>query len=474
MSSRDAEMDRRQLIKTAGAAAATGSIARAAPEAAEPQRFPPGFLWGTATSSYQVEGRAGRAADSIWDRFCRLPGKIKDGSNGDIACDSYRRYPEDIALIARAGLKAYRFSVSWPRILPSGSGQPDPRGLDYYSRLTDALLQAGIAPWVCLYHWDLPQALQDQGGWTSREIAGRFADYAEIVARRLGDRATTWLTLNEPSVHAILGHGLGEHAPGLTGREAMFAALHHQNLAHGRGAAALRAVGGSRFRIGTALSLQPARPADGLAANWPAAEMWDAVWNRASLDPPLFGRYPARLGPYLEKLLRPGDLAQIRQKLDFVGVNYYNPMYQKSDPAGLVGTGWGAVPAGTPRTNLGWPIDPGGLTEALADLRDHYGNPPVYITENGACFADAPGPDGRVDDRQRIAFLRDHLAACHRALAAKANLRGYFAWTILDNFEWAEGYGAPFGLVRVDRATLQRTPKASYAWFARVAQSGSI
>jgi len=486
MSSRDVEkwipafagktvkMDRRQLIKTASAAVAASTVGQTAPAQAQTLRFPPGFLWGTATASYQVEGRADRTADSIWDSFCRLPGKIKDGSNGDIACDQYHRYPDDIALIAQAGLKAYRFSVSWPRVLPQGSGQPDPKGLDYYSRFVDALLQAGVEPWLCLYHWDLPQALQEQGGWTGRAVADRYADYATLVARRLGDRVTTWLTLNEPSVHAVLGHALGEHAPGLKTRAALFAALHLQNLAHGNGVAALRAIGGNRFQIGTALSLQPACPADGLAANAPAAELWDAVWNRAALDAPLLGRYPKVIAQDIEPLLRPGDLDQIRQKIDFVGLNYYNPMYIKPDPGGVIGAIWGAVPAELRRTALGWPIDSGGLVEVLADLRDHYGNPPVYVTENGASFGDAAAPGGRVDDRQRIAFLRDHLVACHRALGQKANLRGYFAWTILDNFEWALGYTAPFGLVAVDRATLKRTPKASYDWFARVVQSNGL
>ncbi len=452
----------------------TGASAGAVSASAEALSFPPGFVWGTATSAYQVEGRADRRGDCIWDRFCRLPGKIKDGSNGDIACDEYHRYAEDIALIAGAGLKAYRFSVAWARVLPTGSGAPDARGLDYYSRLADALLKAGIAPWLCLYHWDLPQALQDKGGWTVRGTADRYADYAAIVARRLGDRVTTWLTLNEPSVHAILGHGYGLHAPGLTDRTAMFAALHHQNLAHGGGVQAMRAIGGGRFRIGTALSLQPTRPADGLAANEPAARMWDAVWNRASLDPPLLGRYPAVIANDVAALVKPDDLARIRQPIDFIGVNYYNPAYQRRDPNGLFGTNWGAVPARLQRTALGWPVDPEGLVEVLADLRDHYGNPPIYITENGACYADKPGADGKVDDHDRIAFLHDHIAACHLALGQKANLRGYFAWTLLDNFEWAEGYTAPFGLVRVDRTTLQRAPKASYQWFARVARANSL
>ncbi|MGE5268716.1 MAG: glycoside hydrolase family 1 protein, partial [Thiohalocapsa sp.] len=385
-----------------------------------------------------------------------------------------RRYGEDIALIAGAGLTAYRFSVAWARVLPEGAGQPDPAGLDHYSRLVDALLKAGVAPWLCLYHWDLPQALQAQGGWTSRDTAARYADYAGLVARRLGDRVGFWLTLNEPSVHAILGHGLGQHAPGLKGREPMFAALHHQNLAHGEGVLALRAIGGDRFRIGTALSLQPARPSDGAAANQPAARMWDAVWNRASLDPPLLGRYPAMIAADLAALVKGDDLARIRQKIDFVGVNYYNPMYQKADPSGLVGSNWGAVPADLQRTALGWPVDPQGLVEVLADLRDHYGNPPVYITENGACYADRTSAGGRVEDRDRIAFLEAHIAACHRALAQKADLRGYFAWTLLDNFEWAEGYTAPFGLVRVDRATLKRSPKASYDWYGQVARRNGL
>jgi beta-glucosidase len=471
-------MDRRQLLKSASGMAAgmaaAGVLSRTAPAEAEPLRFPPGFVWGAATSAYQVEGRADRPADCIWDSFARVPGAIKDGSNGDVACDQYHRYGDDIALMAHAGLKAYRFSVSWPRVLPAGIGQQEPQGLDYYSRLTDALLQAGIEPWVCLYHWDLPQPLQDRGGWSGRAIADWYADYATLVARRLGDRVTHWLTLNEPSVHAVLGHGLGIHAPGFKQQQAMLAALHHQNLAHGRGVAALRAVGGDRFQIGIALSLQPARPADGLAANRPVTELWDAVWNRACLDPLLRRQYPERIALSFEKLVQSDDLAAIGQRIDFVGVNYYNPVYMKPDPGGVIGAIWGAEPAGMPHTGLGWPIDPNGLVEVLRDLRDHYGNPRVYITENGACYANAPGPGGRVDDRQRIAFLHDHIAACHRALGEKVNLQGYFTWSIIDNFEWAEGYTAPFGLVQVDRATMKRTPKASYDWYAKVAQTGTV
>jgi beta-glucosidase len=467
-------MRRRTLLTTGAAGILTGPWVRPKPAVGETLQFPPGFIWGTATSSCQIEGRGDRIADSIWDTFARKPGAIGDGSTPEVACDSYHRYAEDIALMARLGLKAYRFSISWPRVLPDGIGQADSRGLDYYSRVTDALLKAGIEPWICLFHWDLPQALQDRGGWGNRAIADWFAEYAQLMARRLGDRVTRWVMFNEPQVHAMMGHGLGEHAPGLRGREPMAAATHHQNLAQGRGLAALRSFGSARFKLGTVMSLQPVRPADGLAANQEAAKQWDAAWNRAYLDPLFHGTYPARFTPLVEKLVQPGDLEQIHQKIDFLGVNYYSPMYQRADPTGIVGTNWGALPAAMPTTGMGWAVDPGALTETLADLRDHYGNPQVYITENGAFFKEATGPSGRIDDKQRIGYLRDHIAACHYAIAQGVNLGGYFVWTIMDNWEWAHGYSATFGLTRLDRATLTRTPKASYDWFARVARTNSV
>jgi len=467
-------MRRRTLLTTGAAGILTGPWVRPKAAVGETLQFPPGFIWGTATSSCQIEGRGDRIADSIWDIFARKPGAIGDGSNPEIACDSYHRYPEDIALMARLGLKAYRFSISWPRVLPDGIGQADSRGLDYYSRVTDALLTAGIEPWICLFHWDLPQALQDRGGWGNRAIANWFAEYAQLMAQRLGDRVTRWVMFNEPQVHAMMGHGLGEHAPGLRGREPMAAATHHQNLAQGRGLAALRSFGGARFKLGTVMSLQPVRPADGLAANQEAAKQWDAAWNRAYLDPLFHGTYPARFIPLVEKLMQPGDIEQIHQKIDFLGVNYYSPTYQRADPTGIVGTNWGALPAGMPTTGMGWGVDPGALTETLADLRDHYGNPEVYITENGAFFKEATGPSGRIDDKQRIGYLRDHIAACHHAIAEGVNLGGYFVWTIMDNWEWAHGYSATFGLTQLSRATLTRSPKASYDWFARVARTNAV
>jgi beta-glucosidase len=468
------EVPRRAVLKATAAGALAATVPAARIRADETLRFPPGFVWGTATSSYQVEGRGDRIADSIWDTFCRLPGVIHDRSNGDVACDHYHRYPEDIALMGRGGIKAYRYSISWPRVLPDGTGQPDQKGLDFYSRLTDALLRAGIEPWVCLFHWDLPQALQDRGGWTTRAIADWYADYAGLMARHLGDRVTRWVMFNEAAVHAIMGHGLGEHAPGFKSREMMAQAAHHQNLAQGKGLAALRALGGTRFQLGTVLGLQPVRPSDGLAENREAAAMWDAVWNRAYLDPLFYGRYPARFAPLVDDLVQPGDLTQIRQPVDFIGVNYYGPMYQKADPKGLVGTNWGANPPSLQLTAMGWPVDPNGLSEILADLRDHYGNPRLYVTENGAFFNETAGPSGHVDDRERIAYLRDHIHACHLAIAQGVNLHGYFIWTIMDNWEWAYGYTARFGLARVDHATLARIPKASFDWFARIAGTNGL
>lgn len=467
-------MQRRTLLKTGAAGILAAGWAKTGPAMAETLHFPPGFIWGTSTASCQIEGRGDRKADSIWDTFARIPGTITDRSTPEITCDSYHRYPEDIALMKRLRTKAHRFSICWPRVLPDGIGEPDARGLDYYNRVTDGLLEAGIEPWVCLFHWDLPQALQDRGGWGDRASADWFTEYAELMARRLGDRVTRWVMFNEAQVHAIMGHGLGQHAPGLNGREPMAAAGHHMNLAQGRALAALRAQGGGRFKLGTVMSLQPVRPAQGLAANREAAEIWDAAWNRAYLDPLFHGSYPPRYLPLVEKLVQPSDMEEIHQPVDFLGVNYYSPMYQRSDPNGLLGTNWGALPPGMQITGMEWGVDPKGLTDILGNIRDNYGNPLVYITENGAYFKEAPDPSGRVDDRLRIAYLRDHITAAHHAIAQGVNLGGYFIWTLVDNWEWAHGFTATFGLARLDRATLTRSPKASFDWFARIASSNAV
>jgi beta-glucosidase len=465
---------RRALLKAGAIGIFAAPWTRTGPATAETLHFPPGFVWGTSTSSCQIEGRGDRKADSVWDTFARINGTIGDHTTPEIACDSYHRYPEDIALLQGLGVRAYRYSISWPRVLPDGTGQPDPRGLDYYSRLTDGLLKAGVDPWVCLFHWDLPQALQDRGGWGNRAIADWFTDYAGLMARRLGDRVTRWVMFNEAQVHAIMGHGLAEHAPGLRGRESMAAAGHHMNLAQGRALAALRAQGGGRFTLGTVMSLQPVRPVGGLASNQEAAENWDAAWNRAYLDPLFHGSYPARYLPLVEKLVQSGDMETIRQKIDFLGVNYYAPMYQRVDPAGLLGTNWGGLPPGMRTTAMDWGIDPTGLTDILFELRDRYGNPRLYITENGAFFKEAPDATGHIDDQERIAYLRDHIAAAHHAIAAGVNLGGYFIWTLLDNWEWAHGFAATFGLARLDPTTLARSPKASFDWFARIVNSNAV
>ncbi len=440
---------------------------------AEDNAFPADFVWGASTSSYQIEGAvdADGRGKSIWDIFCHTPGRVKGGDTGDVACDHYHRWPEDVEWLARGGFSAYRFSSAWPRSLPAGVGAVEQRGLDFYDRLVDGLLARGVKPWLWLYHWDLPQALQDQGGWLKRDIAEKFADYARIVARRLADRVEHWAMFNEANVHALFGHGVGSHAPGLAGLPNMLAAIHHQNLAQGRALQALRAEH-SQLRLGTVINLQPARPSSDRDEDRRAAERFDALWNGAMLDPLFKGSYPAAIAAEFGPLIAAGDLPTIQQPIDFFGVNYYAPMYVADAPQNLLGAWFGAVPAGTRFTSFGWPIDPSGLTDELHRLRDHYGNPEMYVTENGACYDDPLAADGSVHDDDRVAYLRDHLAAVRRALADGVNLRGYFVWSLIDNFEWAEGYSRRFGVVHVDFATQKRTPKASFAYLADTIRRG--
>jgi beta-glucosidase len=447
--------------------AATARPARATAEATERIAFPPDFVWGASTSAYQIEGAAAEdgRGPSIWDAFCREAGKVKNGDTGDVACDHYHRYREDVALLAEAGFRAYRFSVAWPRVLPSGTGAVNDKGLDFYDRLIEALLEKRIEPWLCLYHWDLPQALQERGGWANRDIADWFADYALAVERRLGDRVKHWAMLNEPNVHALFGHGLGEMAPGLKGRASFLAAIHHQNLAQGKAIAALRAANAS-LRLGTVVSLQPSLPSSDSDADRRAALLWDAVWNGGCTEPLFKGRYPELLAADYAPLVKPGDLDTTKQPVDFLGVNYYAPMHQRADPGGLFGTNWGAAPPGTRYTGMGWPIEPEGLRDELLRLKRDYGDPELYVTENGASFPDRPMPDGSIEDGERTDFIREHLAAARRAIDDGVRLKGYFVWSLLDNFEWSFGYTERFGVVRVDFATQKRTPKASYRWLA--------
>ncbi len=459
-------MSRRRLLAASIGPLALGAAMNsgAADEASD---FPADFVWGASTSSYQIEGAvdADGRGKSIWDVFSRTPGKVKNGDTGDVACDHYHRWADDIALLSQGGFGAYRFSTAWPRIMPAGSGAAEPRGLDFYDRLVDGLIARGIVPWLCLYHWDLPLALQDQGGWLKRDIADRFADYAGIVGRRLGDRVKHWAMFNEPNIHAIFGHGIGQHAPGLSGLPNMLAATHHQNLATARAVQALRAERAG-LQLGTIVNLQPVRPSTDREEDHQAVVRFDALWNRACLDPLVKGAYPAAVMQDFTPLVRSGDLAVLHQQLDFLGLNYYAPMWVANAPQTVFGAWFGAVPQGTPFTAMGWPVDASGLTEVLLDIRNRYGDLPVYITENGASYDETVDPDGAVGDEQRVAYLRDHIAAARRALAAGAKLRGYFVWSLLDNFEWQEGYSRRFGVVHVDFATLKRMPKASFAYLA--------
>ncbi|MGH6670953.1 MAG: GH1 family beta-glucosidase [Xanthobacteraceae bacterium] len=457
-------------------AAAVGPLVLRRPsraQAAAAGAFPADFIWGASTSCYQIEGAvdADGRGKSIWDVFCHTPGRIKNGDTGDVACDHYHRFREDVEILARGGFGAYRFSTAWPRIIPVGAGAVEPRGLDFYDRLVDALIAQRITPWLCLYHWDLPQALQERGGWLNRDTSEKFADYARVVAAKLGDRVKRCATFNEPNVHALFGHGMGTHAPGLTGLPHVLAAIHHQNLAHGRAVAALRAERAD-LRIGTVISLQPVRPSSERDEDRRAATRFDAMWNGACLDPLLKGNYPSAIAAEFAPLIADGDLDAIRVPIDFLGVNYYSPMYIADAPRSLFGAWFGALPAGTRLTAMGWPIDPGGLTEELIQLRDRHGDLDLYVTENGACFDDIVSADGSVHDDARVAFLRDHLAAARRAIAAGVKLRGYFVWSLLDNFEWAEGYGRRFGVVRVDFATQKRTPKSSFSYLSEVIGGG--
>lgn len=460
-------LPRRRFLLGSLGAAAVGRAAKTAANAAA-DTLPAGFVWGASTSAYQIEGAVredGRGA-SIWDTYAHSPGRIIDGSTGDVACDHYHRLVEDIGWLARLGVGAYRFSVAWPRVFPEGSGRLNAKGLDFYERLVDGLLARHIDPWLCLYHWDLPQALQDRGGWLARDTVHHFADYARAVGRRLGDRVRHWAMFNEPNIHAIFGHTLGGHAPGLTGWANFAPSIHHQNLAQGLAIASLRAER-AKLDLGTVISVQPVHPASDIVADRDAAVRFDAVWNRACLDPLLKGSIPDPLGNDFASVMQPGDLTAIHQPIDFLGINYYSRLHVRDDPgSALLGAGFGASPEGTRFTAMGWPIEPDGLHEQLIELRDRYGDPPVFITENGAAFEDRPGPDGVVHDQDRIAFLKDHVEAAARAARDGANLKGYFVWSLMDNFEWAEGYRRRFGLLHVDFTTQTRTPKASFDWFA--------
>ncbi|MFJ9822989.1 GH1 family beta-glucosidase [Streptomyces sp. NPDC101160] len=462
------------------------------------RRFPPEFLWGAATAAYQIEGAVAEdgRTPSIWDTFSHTPGKVFQGHTGDVAVDHYHRFREDVALMSELGLNAYRFSVSWSRVQPTGRGPAIQKGLDFYRQLVDELLAAGIEPALTLYHWDLPQELEDAGGWPERATAERFAEYAALVAGALGDRVSRWTTLNEPWCSAFLGYGSGVHAPGRTEPVAALRAAHHLNLGHGLAVQALRAALPAGAKLAVSLNLHEVRPLTASPADREAARRIDTVGNQVWLGPMLEGRYPRELFADTARLtdwgfVRDGDEATAGQPLDWLGVNYYTPTVvsrvaegeQKPQDDGHGDSAFSPWPgaddvafhqADGERTAMGWPVDPSGLRDLLTRISARYPGLPLVVSENGAAYEDEAAPDGSVHDPERAAYVHAHLEAVHRAIEAGADVRGYFLWSLLDNFEWAYGYAKRFGAVRVDYDTLRRTPKSSARWYARVAGSGEL
>jgi len=449
--------------------------------------FPSGFLWGASTAAYQIEGAAhedGRGS-SIWDTFSHTPGRVRRGDTGDIACDAYHRSSDDLDLMASLGLQAYRFSIAWPRIQPTGKGPANQPALDHYRALVDGLRTRGIAPAVTLYHWDLPQSLEDAGGWPERETAERFAEYAAIVGEALGDAVALWITLNEPEVVANQGYRTGRHAPGLRDPDRAAAATHHLLLGHGLATEALRAVLRTGAPVGITLNLTHVRAAEDDALG--AATAVDAEANRIFLDPVVKGAYPAQARPVLlppDRLVHEGDMDLISAPIDFLGVNYYAPtvvgrrdwseLRRNEQPLeghpGVVTV----FPEELARTSMGWLVDPDGLRELLLRLQRDAPGLPLYITENGCAADDYVDPEGGVDDDERVRYLHDHLLAAHQAIGAGVALRGYFVWSLLDNFEWAHGYSRRFGIVFVDFGTQRRVPKQSAAYYSRVVRGNAL
>ncbi len=484
-------LTRRNFLSSTLGFAAAGALGRALPfplsaaPASSAITFPKNFWWGTATASYQVEGAWNEdgKGESIWDRFSHTPGKIKNNQNGDVACDHYHRYPEDVRIMQALQMKSYRFSIAWPRIQANGSGKPNSKGLDFYSRLVDSLLGAKIRPFATLYHWDLPQTLEDAGGWPNRDTAQRFADYADLMMTALGDRVQSWMIFNEPWVFTTLGYLLGNHAPGRTDLDAYLRSTHVVSLAQGM---AYRVMKGVRPKavVGTAFSMSPMEPASNSRADREAAErahLWQNVWF---LDAALKGKYPdAFIGVTPEMLgVQAGDMEKVRTPLDFIGINNYFRMVVKATRLGALNLNpiSKIFPADVklggdtgPHTDLGWEVYPRGLYEIVMRISKDYKRP-LEITENGCAYGDAPGKNGVVSDTRRIAYYRSYLRELAQAIKEGADVRGYHAWSLLDNFEWAEGYTQRFGIVYVDFKTQKRTVKESGQWYAKVAAGNAL
>jgi beta-glucosidase len=440
--------------------------------------FPKDFLWGAATASYQIEGAStegGRGA-SIWDVFSDTPGKVFNGDNGDVACDHYHRYVEDVGLMADLGLQGYRFSIAWPRILPNGTGTVNEVGLDFYDKLVDELLKKNITPYITLYHWDLPQALQDKGGWADRATVDAYVNYAEIVARRLGDRINNWITHNEPWVVAFLGNELGIHAPGLKDLSTATQVAHHLLLSHGLAVRALRPCLKPEAQIGITLNLGHYMSATDSQADHDAARRYDGYNNRWFLDPLFKGAYPEDMWQVFEghhPTIADDDLAVISTPIDFLGINYYTRGVQADDPNGGVLKARQEFPEAD-YTEMQWEIYPDGLYQLLTSVQNTYNPSAIYVTENGAAFADEISADGHVHDERRTAYLQGHFAAAHRAIQDGAKLQGYFVWSLMDNFEWSFGYSKRFGITFVDYTTQKRTLKDSALWYRQVIQANGF
>jgi beta-glucosidase len=450
--------------------------------------FPDGFRWGTATASYQIEGAVAEdgRGPSIWDTFSHTPGRVLNGDTGDVACDHYHRYRDDVALLAELGVADYRFSIAWPRIQPVGSGAVNEAGLDFYSRLADELLAHGIRPVATLYHWDLPQPLQDAGGWTSRDTAQCFADYAGIVARRLGDRIPEFITLNEPWCSAYLGYASGDHAPGERDNAAALCAAYHLLLAHGQGLQVLRGELSGEHHLSITLNPANVRPASAAEPDRAAAAFADLLANRVFLDPLLRGSIPAQLIERTASVtdwgfVQDGDLETIAAPIDSLGINYYTPHLvaatpQPGEPATLF-PGTSEVynrPQDGPKTAMGWVVEPASMTELLVNLNRDYPGVPFVITENGAAYPDTVGASGEVHDPERVAYLAGHIEAVRQAIESGVDIRGYYVWSLLDNFEWAQGYSKRFGIVHVDFADQQRRRKRSFDFYRRVVAENRV
>lgn len=458
---------------------------------AEVVTFPEGFVWGAATSAYQIEGAWNEdgKGESIWDRFVRIPGKIENGDTGDVACDHYHRLREDVFLMKSLGLKAYRFSISWPRVLPKGKGSVNEKGLDFYDRLVDELLSAGIKPFATLYHWDLPQAVQDEGGWPNRTVVNAFLKYTEVVIRKLGDRVRYWMTFNEPFVTAFVGHLEGRHAPGHQDLREALRAAHHQLLAHGLAVPIIRDLV-PEAKVGIVLNLSPVYPASQDLADRKLAWFIDTYLNRWFLDP-LAGRgYPTEVFHYLPQLVElmpeafvsrfsslptldfvaEGDLDRIAVPIDFLGVNYYTRIVARS-PKAVLPT---EIVPDEERTDMGWEVFPQGVLETLTSIHFDHRFPAYYVTENGAAYPDQVEPNGVVRDKKRIRYIKAHLSELHRAIELGIPVQGYFVWSLMDNFEWAYGYSKRFGLIYIDYGTQRRIPKESAYWYAKVIENNAL